>query len=342
MHFLNQNRIEKIKTDRQYRRDLFHKKSKGLKILISKFSLLPAGELHPGLLRDICEIDYVLDFIREIDYQDEITKTKLGVDWEPFMGESFFEGFQKLPQPVSDRMMEHLVKSVPDLIQDIYTKVSIDISEIENEQDPEKIESLDQQNDENIFINNGATWTVRFMGKEKTIKHSKGMTYIAYLLKHQGNEFTAMNLKGTLDIDFELVDKQIYDNQDDSLMDVTEPMKSISPEDLNILKNELEKIKKKLNKAMMEHDERTEKTLSNTIKQTELYILSFTSRGGKIRNIPDANEKARQSVWAAIKTAKNNIREHHKALFKHFDKHIHTGNKSRYTPKTYIYWNVKL
>lgn len=110
----------------------------------------PTGELHFGVVRDICEIDYVLDFIRDIDYQDEIThkKTKLGVDWEPFMGDPFFEAFQKLPQPVSDRMMEHLVKSDPKLTSHLYKKLGIDISETENEQDLGKVKSLDQQKDE--------------------------------------------------------------------------------------------------------------------------------------------------------------------------------------------------
>lgn len=148
MGILKQFQIEKIKKDRKYRRELFHQKSNTLKVLISKFSLFPPGELHRGLLRDICEVDYVLNMIKEIDYQDEIAKTKLGVDWEPFWGWELFEAFLKLPQPVSDRMILHLIESFPNLAQDIYSKLGIDIYESMNEQDLEKVKTLDQQKED--------------------------------------------------------------------------------------------------------------------------------------------------------------------------------------------------
>lgn len=341
MHFLNQNRIEKIKTDRQYRRDLFHKKSNGLIMLIGKFSHPPTGELHYGVLRDICEIDYVLDFIRDIDYQDEIThkETYLGVDWEPFMGE-FFKSFQKLPQPVSDRMMAHLVKSDPKLTSHLYKKLGIDIPETDNVQDLEK--------DENIFKKTGYTWTIRFKGKETTIKHSMGMKYIAYLLKHQGHEFSSMDLKRTLISDFELTDKSIVGKQEKTVEQnknsskAPEPMKAITKEELNMLNDSLMQKKKEYETAIIEQDKRKEDSLHFEINFIESHIRGFTDKDGKIRNIPDALEKARKSVWTVINTAKNNIKEHHKELFKHLDKYIRTGGKLIYTPKNDIYWNVDI
>jgi len=202
MHILNQDQIEQIKTDFKYRRELFSQKSSTLKILISKFSLPPTDEMHPSLLREICEIDYILSIIREIDYQDKRSITKLGVDWEPFLDWPFFECFLKYPQPVSDRTILHLMKSFPNLLHDIYKKFDINISEYRNEQDLEKVETLNRHKEErkttnikmhekvsavsNIFIDiPNIQWgdisiirvedkKIKFKSKEKSITYTLG------------------------------------------------------------------------------------------------------------------------------------------------------------------------
>ena len=58
-----------------------------------------------------------------------------------------------------------------------------------------KFKQPDSNDDENyIFRNKGDTWAVKYNNELKNIKHTKCMDYIAFLLRHQGQEIHSMKI----------------------------------------------------------------------------------------------------------------------------------------------------
>ena len=198
---------------------------------------------------------------------------------------------------------------------------------------------------EDIFRFNGDFWTVRYKGKEKLIKHTKGMDYIAYLFRHQAQDIHSMELyqaitEGIPDTDTrmsKMSSKKIESDEGLSKED-KEKYKMLTPEDLKTLENHRKQLETSRDKAMMENDSAKEAEISSELEKIENYIKKNTNKWGKPRDFPDRTEKMRISINKAIKTAKNNIDKVHKELFSHIDKYLETGTYNIYRPEIPIIW----
>ena len=198
---------------------------------------------------------------------------------------------------------------------------------------------------EDIFRFNGDFWTVRYKGKEKFIKHTKGMDYIAYLFRHQAQDIHSMELyqaitEGIPDTDTrmsKMSSKKIESDEGLSREDI-EKYKMLTPEDLKTLENHRKQLETSRDKAMMENDSAKEAEISSELEKIENYIKKNTNKWGKPRDFPDRTEKMRISINKAIKTAKNNIDKVHKELFSHIDKYLETGTYNIYRPEIPIIW----
>ena len=198
---------------------------------------------------------------------------------------------------------------------------------------------------EDIFRFNGDFWTVRYKGKEKFIKHTKGMDYIAYLFRHQAQDIHSMELyqaitEGIPDTDTrmsKMSSKKIESDEGLSKED-KEKYKMLTPEVLKTLENHRKQLETSRDKAMMENDSAKEAEISSELEKIENYIKKNTNKWGKPRDFPDRTEKMRISINKAIKTAKNNIDKVHKELFSHIDKYLETGTYNIYRPEIPIIW----
>ena len=197
---------------------------------------------------------------------------------------------------------------------------------------------------EDIFRFNGDFWTVRYKGKEKFIKHTKGMDYIAYLFRHQAQDIHSMELyqaitEGIPDTDTrmsKMSSKKIESDEGLSREDI-EKYKMLTPEDLKTIENHRKQLETSRDKAMMENDIVRENEISIKLDKLNDYLSKCTYKG-KIRTTSGATERMRVSIYMAIKTAKKNIKKHHKKLFKHLDKFLTTGTFNSYSPDTPVSW----
>ena len=211
--------------------------------------------------------------------------------------------------------------------------------ETPNSEKPRKIKK-----EENIFRHDGATWTVRYNGITKTIKHTKGMDYIAFLLRHQGQKIHSMKMYQAMSGFIPNVDERRSGTtgkrtlKDEGLQvgdKYTFPI--VDRQTIDAVKNRIEQLKDEHEQAMIKNDSVRENEISIKLDKLNDYLSKCTYKG-KIRTISDATERMRQSIFRAITTVKKNIREHHKKLFKHLDKFITTGTYNSYSQDTPVSW----
>ena len=198
--------------------------------------------------------------------------------------------------------------------------------------------------EENIFRHDGATWTVRYNGITKTIKHTKGMDYIAFLLRHQGQKIHSMKMYQAMSGFIPNVDERRSGTtgkrtlKDEGLQvgdKYTFPI--VDRQTIDAVKNRIEQLKDEHEQAMIENDSVRENEISIKLDKLNDYLSKCTYKG-KIRTISDATERMRQSIFRAITTAKKNIKKHHKELFEHLDKFLTTGTYNSYSPDTPVSW----
>ncbi|MFC1785711.1 hypothetical protein ACFL0J_08840, partial [Candidatus Neomarinimicrobiota bacterium] len=71
------------------------------------------------------------------------------------------------------------------------------------------------------------------------------------------------------------------------------------------------------------------------------YLNLTTDKTGQPREISDRLEKSRKAAWAAVKTAKNNIKKEHIKLFLHLDEFLKIRQYSKYMPKSELSWVIE-
>jgi hypothetical protein len=205
---------------------------------------------------------------------------------------------------------------------------------------------VDINDDDYIFRNDGDTWTVKFNNVIKTVKHTKGMGYIAYLIKNQGQEIYTMrmlqdiaSIKSNINKTMSDVSDSRIDSEEGLHLEGEDKIDVIDQKTIDAVQDEISKIEKELDAPETDSNTIHKNQLVNRLDKLKDY-LSKATFNGKIRTASDANEKSRQSITKAIKTAKLNIRKHHKKLFTHLDKYISTGSSNSYSPKSYVDWNL--
>ena len=198
--------------------------------------------------------------------------------------------------------------------------------------------------EEYVFKHIGATWVVRYNGIEKTIKHTKGMGYIAFLLRHQGQSFHSMQMFQIMSGIIPNVDERRNKIsgkrtlKDEGLQVRNEKrIELLDKEALVTLMHTIKQLENERNQAMEENDSRRIDTISFQIEKINDYLSKYTYKG-RIRTASDATARMRQSIFKAINTAKKNIKKYHKELFEHLDKFLTTGTYNSYSPDTPVPW----
>ncbi len=208
-----------------------------------------------------------------------------------------------------------------------------------------KFKQLEIRYDEDyIFRNEGATWTVKYNNELKNIKHTKGMDYIAFLLRHQGQKIHSMKMYQAMSGFIPNVDERRSGTtgkrtlKDEGLQvgdKYTFPI--VDQKTIDAVKNRIDQLKDEREQAMIENDSVRENEISIKLDKLNDYLSKCTYKG-KIRTASDATERMRVSIYMAIKTAKNNIKKHHKELFNHLNKFITTGTFIFYSPDLRESW----
>jgi len=256
---------------------------------------------------------------------------------EAMKSPSELDYYQDLTQYLQDK--NKTVSSEEKAFKELIDKYAQGIPEVS------KRKQLENRYDEDyIFRHDGATWTVKYNGLTKTIKHTKGMDYIEFLLRHQEQKIHSMKLYQMMSGIVPDVDKRMSKTSPERIeadeglhVDGKDAFELVDQKDIDSVKNTIKQLEDEHPQAMMENDSVRENEISIKLDKLNDYLSKCTYKG-KIRTASDATERMRVSIYMAIKTAKNNIKKHHKELFNHLNKFITTGTSISYSPDSPVSW----
>jgi tetratricopeptide (TPR) repeat protein len=194
-----------------------------------------------------------------------------------------------------------------------------------------------------IFRKEGEYWTVGIGGNSFRLKDTKGLGYLAHLLRHPGAEFHVLDLAGGIAgqqdagetgqsehglprVDEELEKAGIHiTNLGDAGEMLDEQAKVAYRRRLSELREELEEAKERED---FERAGRAEQELEALTRE----LSRAVGLGGRNRRAGSASERARQSIGKSVKTVLERITQNDAALGDVLARCIRTGTFCSYQP----------
>src|ERR1700719_984935 len=194
-----------------------------------------------------------------------------------------------------------------------------------------------------VLRKEGEFWTVGYSGKSFRLKDTKGLGYLAHLLRHPATEFHVLDLAGGSGgqrddeetgqsarglphaaEDLEKAGIHIGSLGDAGEM-LDEQAKVAYRRRLSELREELEEAKGLGNVERAEHTEEEIDALTKELSRA-------VGLGGRSRKAASASERARQSITKTIKAVLERIAQSDTALGDLFARCVKTGNFCSYQP----------
>src|SRR5712672_3524336 len=194
-----------------------------------------------------------------------------------------------------------------------------------------------------IFRKEGEYWAIGYGKKSFRLKNTKGLGYLAHLLRHPGVEFHVLDLVGGIASQRE--DDEIGKSAQ-GLPRGTEELEKAgihvtSLGDAGEMLDEQAKVayRRRLSELREELEEAKELGRVDRAEQAEEEIDALTRElsravglGGRNRRAASASERARQSITKTIKAVVERIGQSDAALGEIFSRYIRTGNFCAYQP----------
>ena len=177
---------------------------------------------------------------------------------------------------------------------------------------------------QNALLRHGDVWTLTFDAVQTHLKHSKGLTDLATLLRAPGEEIAAAAL-------MQGIEQPTPPSGSDEVLD--ERARSEYRARLQAIEEDLEEAQSfndlgRIQRLEQEHD------------AIFIELRAATGLGGRSRKLKDSGERARKAVTARIREAIERIAEAHPAAGEHFAKAVRTGSFCCYEPKTAVDWRL--
>jgi hypothetical protein len=194
-----------------------------------------------------------------------------------------------------------------------------------------------------VFRREGDIWTITYEGQTLRLRDFKGLSYIALLLEHPGEEFHATSLvtgvdsaNGTEDSEAraelgamtreQLAERNLRAGASEDAGEMLDAQaKAAYRRKLEELREELEEAKEFRNPERIAKAEDEIEALSKELSRG-------IGRGGRHRRAGSTSERARLSVTSAIKAAIERVAQKHSRLAAHLAATIRTGTYCCYRP----------
>lgn len=200
--------------------------------------------------------------------------------------------------------------------------------------------SFPQATPDAAFRSEGDHWAVSFAGTTCRLKDTRGLHFIAHLLRHPHQEIHAVTLISVGDdINEELADAHSLHDLSLSYGYTEGPSDAgemLDPHARAAYKQRLSELREELNEAQRFHDVGRSEQLAAEIDFLTHELASAVGLGGRPRRMGSPAERARVNITRAIKIALRKIDEHHPALRQHLATTLKTGTYCSYTPDTRV------
>jgi len=179
----------------------------------------------------------------------------------------------------------------------------------------------------NVLRREGQYWTVVYGGVTARLRDSKGLQYIAFLLRHPGQDFHVLDL----------------------VAGETTPQSRVAAGDAGPIldqqarreyKRRLAELREELEEAERHNDSGRARRNREEIDAITEQLAAALGIGNRHRRSGSGAERARTNVRNSITNAMKGIRKHNQTLWTHLDRSIKTGLACRYAPEQLPAWEL--
>lgn len=189
------------------------------------------------------------------------------------------------------------------------------------------------------LVKEGDYWTVNFDGTQFGLRDSKGLHYLAQLLKNPGREIHALELIGLV-AGASAEPAGVYDA---GLTTAGELGEVLDPAAKTAYKARLEELREEAETARTFNDGERAARAQVELDTLVDHLEKATGLGGRTRKVGGEAERARTSVTKAIKGAVGRIAASSEVLGRHLDTTLRTGLYCSYNPdeRVPVNWEVR-
>jgi predicted ATPase len=202
-----------------------------------------------------------------------------------------------------------------------------------------------QHQTSSTFRQEGEYWTLTFQGITCRVKDTRGLQYIAQLLRYPHHEFHVLALVSG-DVSLAAIDRPSHQmfkrvdtaNEPESVYGggFTDVGDMLDPQAKAAYKQRLQGLQAELEEARGFNDPGRAEKIQEEIDFLTQELVHAVGLGGRSRKAASPAERARVNVTRAIKTAIRKITESHPALGQHLAHTIKTGTFCAYTPDPHL------
>jgi len=192
----------------------------------------------------------------------------------------------------------------------------------------------------NTFRNEGEYWTVSYEGRVSRFKDSKGLRYLAYLLRHPSSEFRATALAR---VSRPAESAEETDGPGDCpSADLGDAGEVLDSQAKASYRQRIKDLTEELKQAKRTGDEKRGLQVEKEIEALSTELARAVGLGGRDRRAVSSAERARVNVTRTIRIAIGRIKEHDAGLATYLDRTIRTGTFCSYQPDParHIFWNL--
>jgi class 3 adenylate cyclase len=185
----------------------------------------------------------------------------------------------------------------------------------------------------------GETWSITFQGAAFRLKDSKGLRYIAQLLRHPDQELHALDLIALGNDDSRSAGPVIEDADARGLGDAGSVLDASAR---RAYRERLDDLRSQRDEALSFNDAARAASVGSEIDFLSQQLAAAVGLGGRERRVGAAAERARVNVTRAISDGVKRIRVHSPALARYLDASLRTGAFCSYRPPdaTPVAWRL--
>ncbi|HKA28264.1 MAG TPA: response regulator transcription factor [Candidatus Binatia bacterium] len=203
---------------------------------------------------------------------------------------------------------------------------------------PESEREVDTPAAESVFRREGEYWTIRHRESECHLRDSKGLRYLAFLLRNPGRECDALEVVAEGRVDAPAAPAE---DLEDRSRDPGGPGEFLDAQADAVSRQRLRELDQELAAARGWGSTEQVARLEEEIRALQREVAGAVGIGGHEGRAASASERARENVSRGVKMVLDRLRESSPDLAAHLQCSIKTGTFCSYTPDptSPIRWN---
>ena len=196
---------------------------------------------------------------------------------------------------------------------------------------------------EQVFRKEGEYWVLAFEGRETRLRHRLGLSYVANLLRHPGQDVAAFDLQaaaGRVRATAPEAGGRAGHEESLRVAGFGDSGETLDDQATAAYKQHLVDLREELGEAGENVDRERAAEIREQMEWIEDQLTSAYGLGGRRRKAGDVAERIRKAVSKAVGEAIAAIQREHPALGQHLANSIQTGTLCRYQPERLVSWDT--